>query len=255
MLHAFADRLVATGQYLAFCGRVLGAVPAALLRPGVLGLQLYRVLLGSMPLALAGAAALGMVAWLQIRGLLFNFQSVELLPSALALAVVWEFGPVSAGFIAASRVGAGLGAELGSMKITEQLDALHVLGVSPERRLVAPRVLACMIALPLLTLFIDYVALLTSFLAEATGGNLTWTQYRLEMLRYLRLIDAIPATLKTVVFGFLIGVTGCWCGMEARGGTEGVGRAATRAVVWSTLLVMLSDVLLVRFIQLVIPPA
>ncbi len=247
-------RLEQAGRFTAFAVEAATALPAALRRPGLVAEQFARVLLGSLPMVVVAGAALGVVAWLQIRGLLFNFQSVSLLPSALALAVVWEFGPVSAGLIAAGRVGAGLGAELGAMKITEQIDALRMLAVSPLRRLVAPRVLACLCALPLLAVLIDYVALLSSFAAEALGGNLTWTQYRLECLRYLRLVDVIPATLKTVVFGFLVGVTGCWCGLQAGHGTEEVGRASTRAVVLATLLVLVSDVILVRIIQLTVSP-
>ena len=132
------------------------------------------------------------------------------------------------------------------------MDALRVLGVSPLSRLVAPRLLACMIALPILTLFVDYVAILSSYAAEAAGGSLTWAEYRLEALRYLHLVDAVPATLKTAIFGFWIGVSGCWWGLEASGGTEGVGKAATRAVVLATLLVLVSDVVLVRVLQMVI---
>jgi phospholipid/cholesterol/gamma-HCH transport system permease protein len=152
--------------------------------------------------------------------------------------------------IAAGRSGASLGAELGSMRLTEQIDALEVLGQSPLRLLVAPRVLACMLALPLLTAFIIYFALGGSYAAEALGGNMSWMRYRTESLRGLRLEDVLPATLKTTVFGYLIGTTGCYFGMHATGGTEGVGQAATRSVVVSILLVLVSNVLLVRIIQL-----
>src|SRR5262249_32297928 len=174
----------------------------------------------------------------------------QLLPQALALGVVLEFAPITAGCIVASRTGAGLGAELGSMRLTEQLDALEVLGLSPLKELIAPRVLACMLALPLLTVFIDYLALAGSYGAEALGGSLSWTEYRNAYLSRLRLEDVIPATFKTIVFGYLIGVTGCYFGMHAQGGTEGVGRAATRGVVASLFLVVLANVFLVRIIQL-----
>ena len=136
------------------------------------------------------------------------------------------------------------------MRLTEQIDALEVLGLSPLRELVAPRLLACMLSLPLLTLFIMYLALGSGYLAEALGGSLSWTQYRTECLRVLALRDVLPATLKTVAFGFLIGVVGCYHGMNARGGTEGVGRAATGGVVGSIFLVLVADVVLVKLIQL-----
>jgi phospholipid/cholesterol/gamma-HCH transport system permease protein len=189
------------------------------------------------------------VIWLHLHRLLERFSAAQYLPQAVALAVVLEFAPTGAGLIVAGRSGASLGAELGSMRLTEQIDALEVLGLSPMRMLVAPRVLACMLAMPLLTVFIDYFALAGSYGAELLGGNLSWVQYRSEVLRGLRLGDVIPATLKTVAFGYLIGVTGCYFGMRATGGTEGVGRAATRGVVVSTVLVLAGNVLLVRLIQ------
>lgn len=177
--------------------------------------------------------------------------AVAYLPQALSLAVVLEFAPIAAGLIVAGRSGASLGAELGSMRLTEQIDALEMLGLSPLRVLVAPRVLACMLAMPLLTLFIDYLALGAGWAGEALGGSLSWVQYQTACLKVLTLHDVVPATLKTMVFGLLIGVSGCWFGMTAAGGTEGVGRAATRGVVASIFLVLVADVVLVKFIQLI----
>ena len=119
------------------------------------------------------------------------------------------------------------------------------------RTLVGPRVLACMTALPLLTVKIACLAIAGGFLAERLGGTMPWGEYRNACLSGLRLEDVVPAILKTIVFGYLVGVTGCYCGMTATGGTEGVGRAATRGVVYSTFLVVISDVILVRLIQLI----
>lgn len=250
---SFANLPALIGRFIWFASQCLVYLPAAVIRPGAVWRQLHGMLLGTLPLAIVAGAALGVVAWMQIRGLLFSFSSESLLPSALALAVVRGVGPVIAGLIASGRVGAGLGAELGSLKITEQVDALRVLGVSPISRVVAPRVLACVIALPILTLFVDYLAILSGYVAEAAGGSLTWTEYRMEAVRFLRLVEVIPATLKTTVFGFWIAVSGCWWGLEIDGGTEDVGRAATRAVVQATLLVLISDVVMVRVLQLVTP--
>jgi phospholipid/cholesterol/gamma-HCH transport system permease protein len=119
------------------------------------------------------------------------------------------------------------------------------------RQLIAPRVLACILALPLLTIFMIYIEIAGSYAAEAVGGSMGWAQYEASLLKNLHLHEVIPATLKTLVFGYLIGVTGCYCGVTAEGGTEGVGRAATRGVVLSILLVLASNVLLVGLIQLV----
>jgi phospholipid/cholesterol/gamma-HCH transport system permease protein len=241
------------GRLSHFSGRSLLAAGGALRQPRELLRQLHAVLWGSLPLAVVAGLALGIVIWLHLRGVLYRFggpQAVQYLPQALALAVVLEFAPIGAGLIVAGRSGASLGAELGSMRLTEQIDALEVLGLSPLRFLVGPRVLACMLALPLLTIFIAYLAIAGGFAAEWLGGSMTWLQYQNECLRNLRLQDVVPATLKTAVFGYLIGVTGCWCGLQAEGGTEGVGRAATRGVVLSTFLVLASNVVLVRLIQL-----
>src|SRR5205823_7005630 len=161
----------------------LVALPSALLRPREVHAQLHQVLLGALPLAVTAGVAIGVVVWMHLRGSLQavgGSGAVQYLPQALALAVVLEFGPLAAGLIVAGRSGASLGAELGSMRLTEQIDALEVLGLSPLRELVAPRVLACMLALPFLTLFITYLALGSGYVAEALGGSLSWTQYRNE---------------------------------------------------------------------------
>jgi phospholipid/cholesterol/gamma-HCH transport system permease protein len=241
------------GHATYFALRAILALPFALRRPRELHTQLHHVLIGALPLALTAGIAIGVVIWMHLRGSLQTVGgpgAVQYLPQALALAVVLEFAPLAAGLIVAGRSGASLGAELGSMRLTEQIDALEVLGLSPLRELVAPRLVACMLAMPLLTLFISYLALGSGFLAEAVGGSLSWTQYETECLRVLTLHDAIPATLKTVAFGLLIGVVGCYCGMTAHGGTEGVGRAATGGVVVSIFLVLVADVVLVRAIQM-----
>lgn len=251
---ALLDFLEHFGRYAAFAWRCLWVAPGALLRPRELLSQFYQVLVGALPLSAAAGLAVGAVVWMHLRGSVEQTAgagAVEFLPQALALAVVLEFGPICAGLIVAGRSGASLGAELGSMRLTEQLDALEVLGLSPLRHLVAPRVLACMLALPLLTEVIDLLALLSGYLAEAAGGGMSWTRYRNACLSALSLGDALPATLKTVAFGYVVGVTGCYFGMSAHGGTEGVGRAATRGVVVSIFLVLVADVVLVRAIQVV----
>jgi phospholipid/cholesterol/gamma-HCH transport system permease protein len=248
---ALLDALETLGNALHFAGRALAAAPFSVLRFREFSRQLYHVLLGALPLAIAAGLALGVVIWIHLHGILteFNPEAVRLLPKFLAVAVVLEFAPIGAGFIVAGRSGASLGAELGSMRLTEQIDALEVLGLSPMRYLVGPRVLACMVALPLLTVFIGFLALAGSYGAEALGGNLHWSEYQQLWLSNLRWHTILPATLKTVVFGYLIAVTGCYCGVNAPVGTEGVGRAATRGVVGSIFLVMVSNVLLVKAIQ------
>ncbi len=246
------DLLESLGRFADFSLRALPSALTAFLRPRDLLRQLYAIYFGAMPLAVVAGLAMGVVIWLHLHGVLLRLGSgyTQLLPQALALAVVLEFAPMGAGFIVAGRSGAGLGAELGSMRLSEQIDALEVLGQSPMKSLIAPRVLACMLSLPLLTMVIGFLAVLGSFGAEVLGGKMSWTEYHNECLRGLRLEDVIPATLKTIVFGYLIGVTGCYCGMNAQGGTEGVGLAATRGVVASIFFVVVANVVLVKMIQL-----
>src|SRR5438132_14374758 len=243
--------LESVGRYIHFAVRTLLVLPVTMIRPRETAGQLFHILLGALPLGIVAGVALGVVIWLHLHQVLDRFGAAQYLPQALALAVVLEFAPTGAGLIVAGRSGASLGAELGSMRLTEQIDALEVLGSSPMLTLVGPRVLACMTALPLLTVKIACLAIAGGFLAERLGGTMPWGEYHNACLSGLRLEDVVPAILKTIVFGFLVGVTGCYCGMTATGGTEGVGRAATRGVVYSTFLVVISDVILVRLIQLI----
>jgi phospholipid/cholesterol/gamma-HCH transport system permease protein len=248
VVDTFAD----LGHFVHFALRAVPAAVASLGQPRELFRQVYRIYFGALPLAVVSGLALGVVIWMHLHGVLLRLGSgyTQLLPQALALAVTLEFAPIGAGFIVAGRSGAGLGAELGAMRLSEQIDAFEVLGVSPMKQLVGPRVMACMIALPLLTVLIAFLALAGSLGAEQLGGKMSPVEYQNECLRELRLEEVIPATLKTVVFGYLVGVTGCYFGMGAGGGTEGVGRAATRGVVLSIFFVVVSNVLLVRAIQL-----
>jgi phospholipid/cholesterol/gamma-HCH transport system permease protein len=243
------------GHAVWFAWQSLLAIPYAFVRFSALHIQMHRVFLGALPLALVGGATLGAVIWMHARAPLRTVggpEAVEILPQALAKVVVLELASIIAGLIVAARTGASLGAELGSMRLTEQLDALEVLGLSPLRELVAPRVVACMLSLPLLAVFIAYAALGAGYLGEAFGGSMTPTKYLKESLTLLSLRDAVPSLLKTIMFGFLIGVTGCYYGLTAHGGTEGLGRATTQAVVTSIFLVFIADVVLVLLTQIVL---
>ncbi|MGE3807065.1 MAG: MlaE family ABC transporter permease [Gemmataceae bacterium] len=244
--------LESLGRFTHFAIRALFAALGSLIRPGELARQFYRIYVGAIPLAAVTGLALGVVIWLHLHGVLLRFGPgyVQLLPQALSLAVVLEFAPIGAGFIVAGRSGASLGAEIGSMRLSEQIDALECLGVSPMRLLVGPRVLACVLALPLLTVIIAFLAILGGFGAELLGGKMYWAEYYSACLKSLHLDEVIPATLKTMVFGYLVAVTGCYHGFHAEGGTEGLGRAATSSVVASIFLVVVSNVLLVRLIQM-----
>lgn len=248
--------LESMGHYCYFALLVLPALLSAVRKPVELFNQLYNVLIGALPLGLVTGIALGIVVWIHISSAiesstpLSRDQVIAKVPEYLAMAIVVEFAPLGAGMIVAGRTGASLGAELGSMRLTEQLDALEVMGQSPIDKLVGPRVLACMAALPILTIFIAYISIASSFLAQYPTEGMSWSLYMEYAFQSLTLQRMLPATLKTIVFGFVIGVTGCYCGMEATGGTEGVGNAATQGVVVSIFMVMITNVILVQLIEL-----
>jgi len=245
--------VVLVGYWAHFAARAFVAALFAVARPGFWLKPLYEVLVGGLPLAVVLGLALGAVVWMQTRGILEKTAgAAELLPTVLAVAVVLELAPVGAGLIVAARTGASLGAELAAMKLGEQVDALELLGVSPTRRLVGPRVLACVLAVPLQFVLVAALAIGSGYLAESLIGSTTWLRYQQAAFAELQLKDVLPAVGKTFVFGALIGATGCFVGSRARGGSEGVGKAATDSVVACSLLVLAADVLLVGLTRVVV---
>lgn len=242
----------AIGRYTHFAACAARAALGSLRRPASVGQLLYAVLIGALPLGVVTGIALGAVVWLHTHAVLVRTGTVDYLPTVLAAAVLLELAPIGAGLIVGARTGASLAAELGAMKLGEQLDALELLGLAPLRVLVGPRVLACMLALPLLHVGIAALALGSGYVAENWVGRITWERYQTACLAELHTAEVCAAGLKTIVFGYLIGVAGCYFGMTAEGGTEGVGRAATAGVVAACLFVLAADVLLVGLIQTVL---
>lgn len=251
MREAVAERVRQSGRFVAFVVEAtVGAVAAIWRRPGTALAQFERVALGSLALVAAAGASVGLVTWLQLRRLMAEYGFEANLPSVLAAAVLVETGPILASLLVAGRLGAGLAAELGSMNLTEEVDALAVLGAPVVPTLVGPRVLACTLAVPLLTIVIDASALAGGLAAELAAGTLSAEVYWRGVPVFLRLSDVIPATLKTAAFGLVIGLVGCWTGLNAERSTEAVGRSATRGVVRSMLAVFAANVLLVPLIQM-----
>ncbi len=238
------------GRFLGFVAEAIGGAVASIgRRPGAVVGQFERVALGSLPLVAAAGVSVGLVTWLQLRRLMVEYGFEANLPSVLAAAVLVETGPILASLLVAGRLGAGLAAELGSMNLTEEVDALAVLGTPVVPTLVGPRVLACTLAVPLLTIVIDASALFGGLLAERAAGMLSAEVYWRNVPAFLRISDVVPATLKTAVFGMVVGLVGCWTGLNAERSTEAVGRSATRGVVRSMLAVFAVNVVLVPLIQ------
>ncbi|WP_406696932.1 ABC transporter permease [Singulisphaera sp. Ch08] len=250
MAGGILDRLEHLGRFVDFAFQVIGAMPGALIhRAGDVIRQFERVAWGSLPIIVVAGVSVGLVTWLQTHRQLATYGIEATLPSFLTPAVLVELGPMLAGLLVAGRMGAGLAAELGSMRLTEEVEARAVLGALPIPTLVAPRAIACALAVPFLTVLIDAAAVLGGMGAEAVGGTLSASLFWHKSLLYLRLCDVIPATLKTSVFGLLIGLVGCWTGLNANRSTESVGRAATTGVVRAMLAVFVANVAMVPWIQ------
>ncbi|MBJ7304649.1 MAG: ABC transporter permease [Gemmataceae bacterium] len=244
--------LIQIGHGMMFTLEAIFQLPTAFKVPQELLRQTHKTLMGALPLAIIAGLAIGVVVWIHLRDALVNVagpSAMAYLPQALALAVVVEFAPLCSALILAGRSGASLAAEIGSMKQTEQIDALTLLGIRPMQALMAPRILACIISLPILTVFTAYLAIYSGFLTESLTGSMSFSQYQSEVLRVLTLRESLPALGKTVFFGLAIGISGCYYGMETEGGTEGVGKAATQGVVSSIISVLILNVFLVKTIQ------
>ena len=237
--------------FIAFAIRATGAMPYVFMRhTGEMIAQFEQVALRSLPIVMGAGLSVGLVTWLQTHRLLLEHGAESTLPSFLAVAVLVEIGPVLAGVLVASRMGAGLAAELASMVFNEEIDARITLGVDPVPSLVSPRAMACAMAVPLLAVLLDTSALIGALMAELAAGKLSAALFWSKSLAFLRLCDIIPATLKTVVFGMLVALIACWTGLNAGRSAEDVGRAAIQGVVRALLAVFAANVVMVPLIQI-----
>lgn len=211
--------------------------------------QCYEVGYRSLTLVGITAFIIGLVFTLQSRPTLVEFGAESWLPYMVGLSIIREIGPVITGLICAGKIGSGIGAELGSMKVTEQIDAMEVSGTNPFKYIVASRIIACTLMVPLLTIIGDAIALCGSYLAVSLTGGVSFTLYFDKVFSSLEYSDVIPAFIKTFFFGFAIGLVGCYKGYNSKKGTEGVGRSANSAVVVSSLLIFVIDLVAVQITQ------
>jgi phospholipid/cholesterol/gamma-HCH transport system permease protein len=190
-----------------------------------------------------------LVITLQSRPTLVEFGAEAWLPKMVGLSLIREIGPVITALICAGKVGSGIGAELGSMKVTEQIDAMEVSGTNPFKYIVVTRILSTTLMIPVLVILGDAIALYGSYLAVKIHGSVSLTLYFKQVFEVLQFSDVIPAFIKSFFFGFVIGVIGCYKGYNSQKGTEGVGRSANSAVVVSSLLVFIVDLIAVQITQ------
>ena len=215
--------------------------------------QIVEIGWNSLSLILASGLALGVVMTLHTRSTLVQFGAEAEIPSFQAMSFLNEIGPLVAALLVAGRVGAGIGAELANMRATEQIDAIETLSIDSFKFLVVTRIAACVIVLPLLTVFMNFTGILGGFLSERLISHMSLQLYLSRAFLDVALANFIPPTLKTAVFGFIIGTVSCFYGYTMNEGSQGVRRAATNSVVISSLLIILSDVVLVKCIFFLFP--
>ena len=232
------------------------AVRRALLPPFEIRMilrQIEEVGWKSLPLVMASGFAVGLVLTFHTRSSLIRFGAEAMIPTVQSLSFFNEIGPLVAGLLVAGRVGAGIGAELANMRVTEQIDAIEALSIDSFKLLVVPRIIACMIALPLLTVFMDVAGLAGGYLVEQGISHLSFQLYLDRAFSEVGWAVFLPPTLKTTVFGFIIGLVSSYFGYTTNEGASGVGRASTNSVVLSSLLIILADVILVKSIFFLFP--
>jgi phospholipid/cholesterol/gamma-HCH transport system permease protein len=215
--------------------------------------QLDEIGSKSFPVVALAGAAIGFVLSLESRSSLVRFGAKSMLPAALVYSIIHETGPIVTGLVVSGRVGAGIGAELGSMKVTEQIDAIEASGVNPYKFLAFTRIMACILMLPLLTLAADFCGVLFGWIAETLVEPVSFHRFVSQGFVGAKFGDFLAPTFRTAFFGLIIGMIGCFQGMNTKGGTAGVGISATSSVVLSSLFVILADVVLVKFILVFFP--
>lgn len=193
---------------------------------------------------------MGLVLTIQSRPTLLKFGAESWLPSMVSLSLIREIAPVITALICAGKIASGIGAELGSMKVTEQIDAMEVSAINPYKYLVVTRILATTFMIPVLVFYADFIGILGGYIGYNIHGDMSLSLYLTEMLESVKYLDILPATIKTFFFGFFIGVIGCYKGFNASNGTASVGVAANEAVVSASLSIFIIDMLAVQITDL-----
>src|SRR5437868_11883959 len=232
------DTVLAVQDYSGLAARSLGNlfrkplyVPDAIQQADIIGV-------GSLPIVILTGFFTGAVLALQTSATLQQFGSLSLTGQLVSFSMVRELGPVLTGLMVAGRNASGMASELGSMKVTEQIDAMRALGTDPSKKLVTPRVVATVIMLFFLTIICDFFGLTGGFAVSALGLHLDSHQYWSNAYQSLEFGDVIIGLVKPLLFGFLVATIGCYYGLTSRGGTQGVGRATTQAVVAASILIL-----------------
>jgi len=214
--------------------------------------QCFQIGYKSLALISVTGAIMGLVLTIQSRPVLIDFGAVSMLPGMVAVSLIREMGPVITALICAGKIGSGMGAELGSMKVTEQIDAMEVSSTNPMRFLVVTRVLAATIMIPLLILYADAFGILGSWAGANIKGSVSFVLFFHQAFASINFMDFLPAFIKSFFFGAVIGLVGTYKGYNAGRGTESVGVAANSSVVLASLLVIIVDMIAVQFTDMLL---
>jgi len=233
--------LIEIGELSYFCGRFFKEVFKRPMEFKEFIRQCYNMGNRSLLLVAVTGFIIGLVFTLQSRPTLQQFGAVSWIPAMVSVSIIREIGPIITALICAGRIGSGIGAELGSMRVTEQIDAMEVSGTNPFKYLVVTRILATTFMLPVLVMFGDAIAIYGSYLVENVKGNVSLLLYFNQVFNHLEFFDIVPSTIKTFFFGFAIGLVGCFKGYYCTKGTAGVGLAANSAVVNTSMLLFIID--------------
>lgn len=214
--------------------------------------QSYSIGYKSFPLVAITGLIMGLVLTIQSRPTLAQFGAESWLPAMVAVSIIREIGPVITALIFAGKVGSGIGAELASMKVTEQIDAMEVSGINPFKYLVVTRILSATFMLPVLVVAADAISLYGAYIGVNLEGDVSFHLFFLQVFEKLSFTDVFPAIIKTFFFGFMIALLSCYKGFNANKGTEGVGQAANSAVVLASLSIFIIDMIAVQITSLFI---
>ena len=248
------DRALRFAEQLGDFALLSGAALAAVARPRFpwreLLFQFEALAVRSAPIVIVTATFTGMVLSLQTAFALARFGAKPYVGSIVGLAIVRELGPVLAALMVGGRAGAGIASELGSMQVTEQVDAIRAMGADPVQKLVMPRVIATTLGLPLLTIFAITLGIAGGMLVAEAQYGIDARFFLQTVTSVVRVSDFASGVAKTLVFGWAIGMVGCYVGLATEGGTVGVGRATTRAVVLASIVVLVADFFLTKLLLL-----
>ena len=243
------DAMVQTGDIAGFTGRFFQNLFKPRFEFKEFLRQCFFIGYKSFSLVAITAFIMGLVITIQSRPTLVEFGAEAWLPKMVSVSLVREIAPVITALICAGKIGSGIGAELGSMKVTEQIDAMEVSAINPFKFLVVTRVLACTLMIPILALYCGFVGMMGTFVNVNQNEYTTYQTFIRDAFGSISFLDIYSSLFKSVVFGFTVGIVSCYQGFKANNGTEGVGRAANSAVVISMFLVFIEEIVIVQVIN------